>query len=94
MVTLKGTRFASRTGASLLSAAGCPEFIAHDFNEYVEIATALAFHPDSLLSLRHNLRQRFAKGGLNDSSRLARNLEDAYLKMIAMQARREDAARS
>jgi len=94
VVTLKGTRFGSRTGASLLSAAGCPEFIAHDFKEYVEIATALAFHPDNLLSLRHNLRQRFAKGGLNDSSRHARNLEHAYLKMIAMQARREDAARS
>jgi predicted O-linked N-acetylglucosamine transferase (SPINDLY family) len=94
VVTLKGTRFGSRTGASLLSAAGCPEFIAHDVEEYVEIATALALHPDGLLLLRRNLRQRFAEGGLNDSNRLARNLEDAYLKMIAMQTRREDAARS
>jgi predicted O-linked N-acetylglucosamine transferase (SPINDLY family)/glycosyltransferase involved in cell wall biosynthesis len=89
VVTLKGTRFSSRTGASLLSAADCSEFIAHDFKEYVEIATTLALHPECLLPLRHNLRQRFAKGGLSDSSHTARNLEHAYLKMIALQTRRE-----
>lgn len=86
VVTLKGNRFPSRTGASLLEAAGCTEFVASDFKEYIEKATALARAPERLLFLRQNLRRLSTEGGLNDSNRFTRNLEQAYLNMIEMQA--------
>ncbi len=85
VVTLRGEQFCSRYGASLLRAAGCNDLIANTADEYIEIAANLAQNPGRLLSLRGNLRDIYTKGGLNDSVRFARNLEQAYLEM--MQAR-------
>lgn len=42
VVTLAGDRHAARVGASLLTAAGHPEWIARDWGDYVRIAAGLA----------------------------------------------------
>ncbi|MEI6204301.1 MAG: hypothetical protein WCP68_20330, partial [Enhydrobacter sp.] len=83
VVTLLGERFSARYGASLLAAAGCPDFIARTPEQYIEIAASLAGDLPRRRKLRRSLRQMSVDHGLADSSRFARNLEDAYLEMLS-----------
>lgn len=82
VVTLKGDRISSRYGASLLTAAGCADFIGETTEEYIGIAVALASSPDRLLSLRWNLRTMCIEHGLGNSTRFARNLEKFYVEAV------------
>lgn len=88
VVTLTGARLSSRYGASLLQAAGCADLVAHTPEQYISIATALAQDPERLLFLRRNLRLIYTEGGLNNSARFARDLEQAYLQMMQSWANR------
>ena len=83
IVTYYGDRFASRYGASLVTAAGCPELIARSKEEYIDIAVKLALDPARLVYYRQNLRRMSKENGLGDSRRFARTLEGAYLKMLS-----------
>ena len=85
VVTLKGTRFVSRYGASLLLATGCPELIGTTVDEYVEIAAGLARSPDRLAHYRRHLRSMAREFGLSDADGFARKLDDAYLAMTRRQ---------
>ena len=49
VITLKGDRFASRYGASLLAAAGCADLVADSPEQYVAIAKRLAGDPARLV---------------------------------------------
>jgi glycosyltransferase involved in cell wall biosynthesis len=82
VVTLKGDRFSSRYGASLVMAAGCPELVAHTAGEYVEIAVQLAQSPGRLDHYRRNLRAMAKQNGLSDARSFARKLEAAYIEML------------
>ncbi|UYN97331.1 MAG: glycosyltransferase [Enhydrobacter sp.] len=90
VVTLMGERFSSRYGASLLQAAGCADLITKTRQDYIEAAAALAGNPARLQNLRHSLRQIYSEGGLNDSTRFARDLEQAYFEMMGAQAGSQD----
>jgi predicted O-linked N-acetylglucosamine transferase (SPINDLY family)/glycosyltransferase involved in cell wall biosynthesis len=78
VVSLKGDRISSRYGASLLTAAGCADFVASNADEYVEIAARLVEDRDKLLLLRHNLRKMCKENGLGNSEQFARDLESFY----------------
>jgi hypothetical protein len=82
VVSLKGDRFSSRYGASLLAAAGCQNLVAETPEEYIEIVAGLAADLPRLQSLRQNLRQMSVDHGLGDSQRFARDLEEAYVEML------------
>jgi protein O-GlcNAc transferase len=82
VVTLKGDRFSSRYGASLLAAAGCRDLVAHTPEEYIEIVAQLAGDRPRLRFLRQNLRRMSLDHGLGDSQRFARDLEHAYVEML------------
>jgi protein O-GlcNAc transferase len=82
VVTLRGERFASAYGASILSASGCAELIAADFSDYVDKAAALAASPERLSFYRANLRRLMAEHGFSDSRGFARRLERAYEEML------------
>jgi len=82
VVTLKGDRFGSRYGASLVTAGGCPDLIAESPEEYVEIAARLAGDLPRLRHLRQNLRQMSIDHGLGDSTLFARRMENAYREML------------
>jgi hypothetical protein len=86
VITLKGDRFASRYGASLLAAAGCEDLVANSAEEYVAIAKRLAGDPARLSHLRHHLREMSIEHGLGDSVRFARRLEHAYVDMLSRAA--------
>jgi predicted O-linked N-acetylglucosamine transferase (SPINDLY family) len=79
VVTLAGDRHASRVSASLLTAAGHPEWIARSADEYVAIATQLASSPEILAAVRRNLREDLRRGPLLDHAAQARRFGDALL---------------
>jgi hypothetical protein len=88
VVSLCGTRFSSRYGSSLLTAAGCSDLVARTSEEYIDIAARLAYDLPRLRSLRRNLRQMSITHGLADSRRFAGKLEAAYSAMVANAERR------
>ncbi len=71
VVTCPGETFASRHGLSHLSNVGLTETIAHDLDEYVELAVSLARDLPRLANLRAGLRQRMAASPLCDGQRFA-----------------------
>ena len=71
----------SRVGASLLLAAGLPELIVSDFEQYEERAVTLARQPSELNLLRERLRANRMTCPAFDSARMVRNLERAYQLM-------------
>jgi predicted O-linked N-acetylglucosamine transferase (SPINDLY family) len=82
VVTLKGDRFGSRYGASLVTAGGCADLIAESPEEYIEITAKLAADLPRLRHLRQNLRQMSIEHGLGDSTLFARRIENAYREML------------
>lgn len=78
VVTLAGSTHASRMGASLLGAAGLPEWVAVSPEEYVRIAVGLARDRKRLADLRQGMRDRLRRSPLMDEVRFTRNLESMY----------------
>jgi len=74
VVTCPGATFASRHSLSHLSNVGLTETIAHDLDEYVELAVSLAGDLPHLAALRGGLRQRMAASPLCEGKRFAANL--------------------
>lgn len=81
VLTCPGDSFASRVTASLLSAAGLPELIAPDFEEYERRAVHLATHPAELKAIRAKWAGQRQTCALFDTRRFVRNLERAYRLM-------------
>ncbi len=75
VVSLRGNRRAGRTGASILRAAGRPEWIADDLEGYVAIAARLASDP-SLGEIRAGLRAEVLASRLADTNALAAEIAD------------------
>ena len=74
VITCPFETFASRHSLSHLSNVGLTEMIAHDLDEYVELAVSLAGDLPRLGELRARLRQRMAASPLCDGKRFAANL--------------------
>ena len=81
VLTIAGATQPSRTGASILSAAGLPNLIAASLADYEAEALRLATDPTALASLREKLRATRETCALFDQPRLARHLESAYMTM-------------
>jgi len=82
VVTLKGDRFSSRYGSSLVTAAGCADLVAATPEQYIEIAADLAADLPRRQKLRTALRQMSTDHGLGDSTAFARSLENAWCGML------------
>jgi protein O-GlcNAc transferase len=81
VITLKGSHFASRASASLLTAIGLPELITHSLEEYEALVVHLALDSDELGGIRQRLAKNRLAEPLFDTPRFARNLEKAYKEM-------------
>lgn len=81
VLTCPGETFASRVGASLLTAVGLPELIASNLDVYEQLAVRLARQPDDLRRLRQKLAVARDTCPLFDVPRFVRNLERAYQAM-------------
>ena len=81
VVTLAGELSRSRNGASLLTAIGLEEFIAHDAAQYRSIALDWAASPPRLAQLRSRLRSKMAASLLCDGADFARAMERVYYRL-------------
>lgn len=70
-----------RIGASVLTAAGHPEWIAYTEEEYAQKAIVLAHDIDQLQRLRNSLRDEMKASLLMDEPAFARSVEKAYRQM-------------
>jgi protein O-GlcNAc transferase len=98
IITLKGTHFASRMSASILTAIGLPELITHDFEEYEKLAVHLA-NSGALNAIRNKLEKNRKTSPLFDTPRFVRNLESAFrtardIFLTGQRARQIDVAES
>jgi predicted O-linked N-acetylglucosamine transferase (SPINDLY family) len=74
VITCPGETFASRHSLTYLSNLELTETIARDWDEYVDLAVALAGDLPRLGALRSGLRERMAASPLCDGKRFAANL--------------------
>jgi predicted O-linked N-acetylglucosamine transferase (SPINDLY family) len=82
VLTRRGSAFAGRVAASLLTAAGLPELIAETAEDYEALALALARDPARLKALHDRLAANRATAPLFDTPGLTRNLERLYSQMV------------
>jgi protein O-GlcNAc transferase len=82
-VVLEGDRFISRVGASFLTTAGMPAFIARTQDDYVKIVKELAQSPDQLVMCRSSMRERLRQSPLLDAPRFTRGLESTLREVWA-----------
>ena len=80
-LTLAGETLLARQGASLLTAAGLPDWIANGEGDYVAKAIHFASDLPTLATLRAVLREQIKISPLFDAPRFAKNLEDALWGM-------------
>lgn len=81
LVTMKGTRSCARMGASLLTAAGQPQWIASDREQFVDIAKRLAADVARLRSGRMALHGAVKTSPMCDVNAYARALFDIYARI-------------
>jgi len=93
LLTCTGTTFAGRVGASLLRAAGLPELVTRNLEEYQALALELATEPSLLQSIRRKLAENRLACPLFDTDRFRRHIEAAYSTMWDIY-RRGEAPRS
>lgn len=77
IVTKIGNQFAARVGASLLTAIGLPELIAHSEEEYEQLILQLATQPEKLHVIRRTLHHNRDIYPLFDTETYTRDLERA-----------------
>jgi predicted O-linked N-acetylglucosamine transferase (SPINDLY family) len=82
VLTLKGNTFASRVGASLLSAANMPELISTNLKDYEIKAVNLALDYNSLKSTKKKLASNINNCPLFDVPTAIKNIEMAYRKAL------------
>ncbi len=78
VLTIKGNHWVSRMTASHLLAAGMPELIARDLNDYARKAIHWANAGDQLRQIRAKLDHQRMNAPLFDASLFVRDLETAY----------------
>ncbi len=78
VITLAGQGMAGRLTSSILASAGCQEWIAGNFSEYVELARNMASAGQRNQAQREQLRKKVQTSALGDGPRLCRELERIY----------------
>jgi predicted O-linked N-acetylglucosamine transferase (SPINDLY family) len=82
VVTIAGQSFAGRASASQLYAAGFPELVARDADDYASIAGSLARERDRLAEITRRLRETGRHSPLFDMNAYARAFESAIERAV------------
>lgn len=80
-LTLAGDNLIARQGVSMMTAAGLPDWVADDEDEYVEKAMMFSENIEALAQLRQGLREQVLRSALFDAERFAQDFEDAMFSM-------------
>jgi protein O-GlcNAc transferase len=81
VVTMAGRSPVQRTGASILTAVGLPDLVAHSPEQYVTTAVFLAGTLPKIPDSRRNLRKALEASPLRDEIGLVRSVENAFRDM-------------
>lgn len=81
VVVKAGANFVSRMGASFMTAAGLPEWVAQSDADFVRIAAVMAKDRQALLVLKQGLRERLEALPAWDVDQYTRDFEKALRKM-------------
>jgi len=81
LVTCRGTAFPGRVATSLLNAAGMPELITENLEDYERLALRLAGDRETLAGLKQKLADNRLRCPLFDTDLFRKNLESAYVTM-------------
>jgi len=81
IVTLMGTTFAGRVGASILMASGLPELVTHSDADFEALALRLATDPGELAAMRAKIGRTAPQAPIFDTDRTRRHIESAYRLM-------------
>ena len=82
VLTLMGSTFPGRVGASLLKAIDLPELITNTQEEYEALAIELAMNPQKLRNIKLKLARNRLTTPLFDTPLFTKNLETIYIKMM------------
>ncbi|HYM18084.1 MAG TPA: tetratricopeptide repeat protein [Micropepsaceae bacterium] len=82
VLTFKGSTFAGRVAASLLSAVGLDELVTCSREEYEALARRIAGDPHMLSDLKTKLLRNRSTYPLFDTIKTTRNLEAAFTTMV------------
>jgi predicted O-linked N-acetylglucosamine transferase (SPINDLY family) len=88
VLTIAGGHFVSRMGASFMQAAGLPEWVASDDDDFVLRAVALSQDRQALLALKQGLRQRLLSLPAWDIDAYTRDMQIAIRHMWMASASR------
>lgn len=78
VITLAGQYHAGRVGVSLLSAAGCAEWVSETEADFIRIAVELSEDVARLSEMRASMRERISASLLCDAGTFINNLEEVY----------------
>jgi predicted O-linked N-acetylglucosamine transferase (SPINDLY family) len=90
VITIPGETFASRHSLNHLTNVGLPEMIAHNLDDYVSRAVALAGDPGRLAKVRSSLRERMAASPLCDGRRFAGHLTTVLREVLVPNVSRRE----
>ena len=79
VLSCMGNSFASRVGASLLSAVNLPALITTTQEQYEALVIQLALQPEKLKIIKDKLINNLPTAPLYDTPLFTRHLESAYL---------------
>jgi predicted O-linked N-acetylglucosamine transferase (SPINDLY family) len=80
LVSRSGKSAASNISTRILSAIGRQQWIARDFNDYIDIASSLAQDTEQLVSIRRSLRNEVQNSSIMDYRLHAQHIEAALLE--------------
>lgn len=89
LITKRGSAFAGRVGASLLTALGLPEMVSETMQDYETLALELAGDAPRLKAVRAKMENNRRSAPLFDTARTTRHIETAYEEMQARRLRGE-----
>lgn len=81
-IALCGTTFAARVSSSVVAAAGLPDLVVDNLEEYEALTLRLVNDTEYRADVRQRLVAARAGASLFDSERFARDLERAYVAML------------
>ncbi len=82
VIALRGDRFVSRVGASLLTYTGLKDLITESPQQYIELAVQLAHNPTQVGELRQQLRGHLPSTPVFNPKAFVKGLEARYLEIF------------
>lgn len=81
LITLIGTNYVSRVGASLLTSLNLQDLICNNTEQYIDKVVELANDTERLKILHSTLREKMLDTPLANSSKFTKSLEDGFIDM-------------